>query len=184
MTVSQTPGLALIGYRGTGKSTVGQILADRLGKSFIDADLEIEFQAGCSIASIFSDQGESTFRDIESSVLINLTKRAADAVLATGGGVILRESNRLALRRFGFIVWLTAQADTLTDRLGSDPAGRPALTSAGLLGEIQEVLESRQPLYRAVADVSIATDGRSPEEVAQEILDAWSKRAEGPGASP
>ncbi|CAN5789270.1 shikimate kinase AroK [soil metagenome] len=184
MSIPHPPGLALIGYRGSGKSTVGRLLADRLGRPFVDADKEIEARAGRSIASIFANQGEAAFRDLEAAVLLDLIGRTDGAVLATGGGVILRESNREALRRYGFVAWLTADPETLVKRLGSDPAGRPALTSSGLLGEINEVLESRSPLYRAVADLSVDTSKDHPAEVAEAVLVAWKQWAEGPGASP
>ncbi len=88
-------GLALIGYRGTGKSTVGRMLADRLGRPFRDADIEIEARAGRSISSIFSECGEPAFRDWEERTLVELTLSFPDAILATGGGAILRPSNRV-----------------------------------------------------------------------------------------
>ena len=102
-------------------------------------------------------------------------------VLATGGGVVLRESNRRALKRFGFVVWLRADPNVLAGRLANDPAviGRPALTAAGTLAEIAEVLESRTPLYREAADAVVETEGRTPEAVADAVLEA--ARAAGAG---
>ncbi len=103
-------GLALIGYRGTGKSTVGRILADRLNRKFLDADLEIEARAGRSIRSIFTEWGEAVFRDWEEQTLAELTSAFPDAIVATGGGVVLREINRHRIRGLGFVVWLRADA--------------------------------------------------------------------------
>src|SRR5262245_34728391 len=98
---SPRQGLALIGLRGTGQSTVGRILADRLGRPFADADVELEAAAGLSIPSIFEEFGEPCFRDWEERVLGELTARPG-LILATGGGVVLRASNRQRLREFGF----------------------------------------------------------------------------------
>ena len=164
-------GLALVGYRGSGKTTVGRIVAARLGWPFADADQELEARAGRSIYAIFEESGEPAFRDLEESTLRDLTARHP-LVLATGGGAILRECNRLALREFGTVAWLRADPSTLTDRLGRASGNRPALTPAGLLGEIAEVLEARAPLYRDVADLVVETAGRPPAAIASEILAA------------
>jgi shikimate kinase len=165
-------GLALVGPRGTGKSTVGRLLADRLGRPFVDADAALEARAGRSIRSIFEELGEPAFRDLEQDLLAELTADRA-RVLATGGGVVLREANRRALKRFGQVVWLRAEPKALTARLAADPdalPGRPALTAAGTLHEIASVLDARAPLYREVADLLIDTDGRTPAEVADAVL--------------
>ena len=171
------PGLALVGYRGTGKSTVGRLVAERLGRPFVDADAALEARLGRSIRSVFEECGESAFRDREEALLAELTSTPG-RVLATGGGVVLRESNRAALRRFGFVVWLTAEPCNLAARLqkGAAAGVRPALTAAGTLGEIADVLSARTPLYRAVADAEIATDGRTPVEVAREVLASFADR--------
>src|SRR4051812_7830484 len=97
--------IALIGYRGTGKTAVAQQLALALGWDWVDADVEVELRSGKSIAAIFADDGEAAFRDLESAVLADLIDRE-QAVLALGGGVILREHNRELLRRAGLVVWL------------------------------------------------------------------------------
>jgi shikimate kinase len=167
--------LALVGYRGTGKTTVGRILADRLGWRFADADHELEARAGQSIASIFAEQGEPAFRELEESVLAELCTRS-ETVLSTGGGAILRATNRAALRSFGFVAWLTADPETLARRLTRDQSretARPALTSAGTLNEIADVLAARMTYYREVSDLEVETVGRSSHEVAQAILRAF-----------
>jgi shikimate kinase len=163
-------GVALVGYRGTGKSTVGRLLAERLNRPFQDADHALEARAGRSIREIFAEHGEPAFRDEEEATLRELVEQS-DLVLATGGGVILRESNRALLRQFGTVVWLTANEDVLGSRLCTDDAGlRPALTQAGLLAEIATVLKQRTPLYREVADLVVDTSQKTPFQVVDEIL--------------
>ena len=171
----QRRGLALIGARGTGKSTVGRVVAARLGLPFADADVELEARAGRSIASIFAEAGEPAFRDWEERVLDELTSGPA-CVLATGGGVVLRESNRRRLRQFGRVVWLSADPAAIAVRLAADPRGladRPALTAAGTLAEIAAIVAARASLYREAADEVIDTEGRNAEEVAEAVLDLW-----------
>ncbi len=171
-------GLALVGYRGTGKSTVGRIVAHRLGRPFADADREVEAAEGLSIRSIFAERGEPAFREAEARVIADLAGRMASGVVATGGGSVLDPGNRRALRRFGFVAWLAADPDTLAARLSRSGTGvldRPALTPLGTLAEIAEVLAARAPLYREVADAVIETAGRSVDQVADAVLDAWSR---------
>jgi shikimate kinase len=166
-------GLALVGSRGTGKSTVGRILARLSGRTFLDADLELEARAGRSVASIFSADGEPAFRDWEERTLAELIEQSPTAVIATGGGVVLREQNRQRLRDFGVVVWLTAEPAELASRLSADPralAARPALTTEGTIIEIGRVLEMRAPIYRAMADTVIDTVGSTPDEIAAAIL--------------
>lgn len=169
-------GLALIGCRGTGKSTVGRMVAARLDRTFLDADLELESRAGRPISAIFASWGEAVFRDWEERTLAELVTGFPDAVLATGGGVVVREANRALIRDFGFIVWLTADPGTLARRLESDRAAlaaRPALTSAGTIDEIAQVLDSRAHLYQALADTVIDTTGSPAEDVAAVVVERW-----------
>jgi shikimate kinase len=169
------PNIILIGYRGAGKTTVGHYLANRLGWTFADADDLIEAVAGQSIAEIFASEGEPGFRDREAAALAELCARPA-CVIATGGGAILREANRLLLRKSGFVVWLTAAPETVWSRLVTDPttAGRrPNLTPTGGFEEVRTLIAARAPLYRETADFAIASDSLSPETVADAILMAW-----------
>jgi shikimate kinase len=180
-TPSPREAVALVGYRGAGKTTVGRLLAARLGWDFLDADEALEAETGVSIPTIFATEGEPAFRDREAGVLRRLTSRDR-LVLATGGGAVLREENRAALRRFGAVVWLRTDPQTLRRRLGAGgAAGRPALTAAGTLAEIDAVLAAREPLYREVADVAIDTDGRRPGAIAAAILDALGRDLLPPG---
>jgi shikimate kinase len=171
-------GLSLVGYRGTGKTTVGRLIAGPLDRPFIDADRALEARFGMPIRAIFHERGEDSFRDWEEQILAEITA-GPFAVIATGGGVVLRESNRRRLKAFGPVVWLSAAPEVLARRLADDPealAGRPALTPSGTLDEIAGVLAARLPLYREVADVEVSTDGRTPEEVARAVLSALSSR--------
>jgi shikimate kinase len=165
----------LIGPRGSGKTTVGRLLAARLGWAFVDADEELETRAARSIADIFAVDGEPAFRALESDVLRDLAARYRH-VIACGGGVVLRPDNREILRTTGHCVWLTGDPATLADRLAVDPTTadrRPALTALPGRDEIEVVLREREPLYREVAHLTVATDGRSPDDVVSAILSAW-----------
>jgi len=157
----------LIGYRGTGKTTVGRELAERLRAVAVDADQWLEAAAGCSIRELFAAGGEQLFRDHESEAVRVLTARDG-LVVAWGGGVILRPENRVALRN-GFTVWLRATPATLWKRIAGDPSTgerRPNLTAAGGLEEIEQVLAARTPLYAAAADWEIDTERAAPAEIA------------------
>jgi shikimate kinase len=165
-------GVVLVGYRATGKSTVGRLLAGRLGLPFHDADPVLEARHGRPIRTIFTELGEPVFRDWEHQVLADLTA-GPPCVLATGGGAVLRPENRALLRGHGFVVWLSAPPDVLAARLAASPGGladRPALTPAGTRAEIAEVLTARMPLYREVADAEVATDGRTVDDVVAAVL--------------
>jgi shikimate kinase len=169
-------GLALVGYRGTGKSTVGRIVASRVDRPFLDVDSEIEARAGRSIAAIFAEWGEPAFRDWEERTLRELAVRYPGAVLATGGGAVLRPANRRLLADFGLVIWLQAEPAELARRLQADldiGSRRPSLTPAGTIAEIAHVLDSRRTLYHEVADASIDTLGRTPGEIAELILGLW-----------
>jgi shikimate kinase len=162
----------LIGYRGTGKTTVANELALRLGYESVDADDLVEKQAGKSISAIFAEQGEEAFRVLESQVLTALIQRR-NSVVSLGGGAVLREGNRAVIRAAGPVVWLTAGVDTIMQRLQSDPstAGRrPALTVTGGRKEIESLLNLRTPYYRECATLVVDTEGKIPAEVAEEIL--------------
>ena len=166
----------LIGPRGSGKTTVGRLLADRLGWTFVDADDVLEADCGRSIADIFAAEGESGFRAREARVIQGLV-RLRQTVVACGGGAVLRPENRDVLRSTGRCVWLTGDPATLCRRIQSDPmtaTRRPALTELPGPGEIELVVSEREPLYREVAHLTVATDGRSPDAIVSTILSAWS----------
>lgn len=164
--------LVLIGYRGTGKSTVARLLAATLGWERVDTDELIEQATGREIREIFATDGEAAFRDLESQAIKGCAGRRR-TVIATGGGAVLRPENRHALRESGRLVWLTAPPSVIIGRLREDPgtaSRRPPLTSADGLDEILRVLAEREPVYRSCADLTIDTQGRSPQEVTETIL--------------
>ena len=139
---------------GSGKSTVGRHLSRRLGLDFRDSDHVIEERIGCSIREFFAHEGEERFRDIEQAVIAELA--ASDVVLATGGGAVLREANRAALRAGGPVVYLRAGPEELYRRLRHD-RNRPLLQVADPQAKLRELYEQRDPLYREVATFTIET---------------------------
>ncbi len=160
--------IVLIGYRGTGKSTVASLLASDLRMPQICLDEEIVRKAGRRIPEIVADHGWGYFRDLESEVTEDYGKRDG-WVIDTGGGVILREKNVKNLQRNGTLVWLTAPPSVLIERI-KDDTERPALKDGKtFLEEVAEVLEERLPLYRSAAHWTIDVSARSPAEVASEI---------------
>jgi shikimate kinase len=161
----------LVGYRCTGKTTMAQLLAAALGWPWTDADQLLESRHGRTIAQLFQEGSESGFRALESELLEELCRSSA-RVIATGGGIILNPDNRARLKASGHVVWLQADPATIWRRLQADPATaarRPKLTTGGL-AEIEELLRRREPLYRACADCTVDTAGRSPEQVLKLIL--------------
>jgi shikimate kinase len=161
--------VVLIGYRGTGKSTVGKVVAAHLGRTMVSTDAEIVKRAGQSIPEIVAQHGWDYFRDLESQVCRDLAERDG-LVIDTGGGAILRSENVENLKRNGMLFWLRASVETITKRIGRDTQ-RPSLTGTkSFVDEVQEVLHERTPKYEAAANHVITTDGRSIVQIADEIL--------------
>ena len=172
--MNDTRPIALIGYRGTGKTTVAQILARQLKWDWVDADVEVELRAGKSIAAIFADEGEPAFRDLESLVVADLCTRER-TVLALGGGAILRETNREKIAACQAVVWLQASAEVLAERITRDAATagrRPNLTNHDGRTEIEVLLAQREPFYRTCATLEVDTENKEPAEIAGEIFAA------------
>lgn len=152
--------LTLIGYRATGKSTVAQPLAERLGWSWIDADVELERRAGRTIREIFDTGGEPEFRRLERETLIDLLKHDR-LVIAAGGGAVLNPETRQDFKDAGPVVWLKASVDTIEQRLYGDETTterRPNLTSTGGREEIERLLGQREPIYSDTASLIVETD--------------------------
>jgi shikimate kinase len=160
----------LIGARGSGKTTVAKLLAERLGWSYVDSDDEIEARAGKSIAEIFAAEGEAAFRDRESQVVADLAARDG-AVVALGGGAVMRPENRQAFEQ-ARVVWLTASPATLWGRVAGDAATagrRPQLSPQGGITEIIATLDARREIYRRCAHLVVDTEGKTPREIADAI---------------
>ncbi len=163
--------LFLIGYRCTGKSTVGRTLADRIGWPFVDTDQIIVETASAPIARIVAEKGWPYFREQERMALANVAAGNRQ-VVATGGGIILDARNMAAMQASGSVVWLMAGEWVIRTRLLADAAtagSRPALTNRGLIAEISAVLAERTPLYAKAADLTIDTDGMAISSICDRI---------------
>ncbi len=167
----------LIGYRCTGKSTVGRWLAEQLGWAFVDSDEEIVRTHGMTIQHIVAAQGWEGFRIKEKRAMERIC--AMDRrVVGTGGGVILDPDNVSRMQKTGVVFWLKAGPRTIRQRMKKDRSGplRPSLTATGTDREVEEVLSQREPLYRRAAEFAIETDGLSPESVGQQVAERMQKR--------
>lgn len=160
----------LVGPMGAGKSTVGRFLAERLGYEFIDSDHEIEARTGVTIPMIFDIEGEAGFRQREMTVIDELTQRP-NIVLATGGGVVLAEDNRRALRSRGFVIYLRSSVESLVQRTKND-RNRPLLQTDDPEKVIRQILEARDPLYMEIADLVVETQQVSVFRVVKQIHEA------------
>ena len=164
---SVSDNIFLVGPMGVGKTTVGSQLARMLRYEFIDSDQEIEKHTGASISLIFDIEGEDGFRVREARMIDELTGRK-HIVLSTGGGSVLNEVSRQHLRSKGFTIYLKASNELLHERLQKS-RNRPLMETDDKLAVIKKLTEEREPLYRAVADATVLTAGRSAHDVAQEI---------------
>ena len=161
--------IVLIGYRGTGKSSVGRLLAARLGRELVSTDTEVVKRAQHTIPEIVAREGWEYFRELESDICRELAGRD-QLVIDTGGGAILRAQNVEALKKNGTVFWLTASIDTIVKRIGGDTQ-RPSLTGTkSFVDEIQDVLRERTSKYQAAADHVIATDDRSIDQLVETLL--------------
>jgi len=165
--------IVLIGFMGTGKTTVGRQLAERLGLTFIDMDDCIVERAGKPIPAIFADDGEPAFRELERQVAVDLSSRRGQ-VIATGGGVVLNPANIRDLETNGLLVALTATPGVILERLRHD-TGRPLLSDGDKGGKIRTLLASRQHLYNAIP-LKIDTDLLTSEAVARQIMDLYASQ--------
>jgi shikimate kinase len=160
----------LVGMMGAGKSSVGRRLAEMAGRPFVDTDQLIQARLGRPIPQIFQIYGEATFRDHETSVLRGL--EAEGQVLATGGGIVLREQNWTEMARLGRTAYLRASIATLMGRLEQSKKRRPLLATVEWRDRLARLMEVREPLY-ARADLVIDVDGRTMEAVASHLLDRF-----------
>ncbi|ETR68206.1 MAG: Shikimate kinase [Candidatus Magnetoglobus multicellularis str. Araruama] len=164
--------ISLIGYRGTGKSVVAEILSNRLQMKSIGMDARIVEKAGKSIPDIVDSQGWTAFRDMESDVVRELTA-LDNIIIDTGGGVIERSENINTMKANACIFWLKASTQTIVSRIQGDTE-RPSLTGEkSFTDEVDEVLKRRTPIYASAAQYEIDTEHLSPEQVADKIIEIW-----------
>ncbi len=161
--------IVLIGYRGTGKSTVAKLLGQRLGRNVVSTDAEVIAKAQLPIPEIVEKYGWDHFRGIETEICQALSHQDG-LVIDTGGGAILKEPNVIALKTNAVTFWLTAEIATIVSRIGGDTQ-RPSLSGTKtFIEEIEEILKERTPKYQVAADHVIPTDHSSPEQVVDAIL--------------
>lgn len=162
--------IILIGYRGTGKSVVGKILAKKMNMTLVGMDALIVEHAGMSIPKIVDEFGWDRFRELETKEALNIASQD-NQIVDTGGGVIERDENMKALGKTGPVFWLTASVDIIVDRI-QDDTNRPALVEGKTFTEeVAEVLECRNPKYKAASQHEIDTDELTPDQVARKIMD-------------
>ena len=172
----ETPGsigvtnLVLVGPMGSGKSSVARELAGRTGRRWEDTDRLIVAQAGVSIAAIFAAHGEAHFRELETAALGSLTTRTG-LVIATGGGIVVREENRTLLQKLGVVVWLTAREEVLFERVSRNRR-RPLLHTADPRATLRDLLARREALYQACAHLTVDTSDEPHARVVDTILTA------------
>lgn len=167
--------LILVGFAGTGKSTIGKIAASRLGWTFVDTDAYIEHMQGMSISRIFEEEGEQAFRDLEHEHLRSILT-GKHQVISTGGGIVLRESNRQMMLQEGLVIALTAELETIVSRVQNEPH-RP-LFQGNLREKVGTLMQARKEAYR-FADMQIRTDAGTPDELADSLLQQFHEWKEG-----
>jgi len=173
----QSGNLILVGMMGSGKTTMGRTLAKHLGKTFVDSDEEIQKRTGVTIPHIFDIEGEAGFRLRESAALHALAERD-NMVLATGGGAVLAEQNRLALQQNGIVIYLNASVYDLWQRTRHD-RNRPLLQTADPYARLTELFQQRDPLYQQVADIVIHSGKQSVHALMLRLADEIEKFKEG-----
>jgi shikimate kinase len=161
--------IVLIGMRGSGKTTVGKILAQKLGRELVEMDELIAQRAGLTIPEMVERHGWERFRDIEEEITGEVTGRN-NMVNAAGGGVVTREQNIARLKENGVLVWLKANLDTLVERVAEDNQRPPLVEGRSRWGDMEMTLEERKPLYQRAADLVVNTENKTPEEVADLVI--------------
>jgi len=169
MTSDSSGNVYLIGPMGSGKTTIGQRVARRLGLEFHDSDHELEAQTGASVSLIFDVEGEAGFRERETRMLEQLTRRRG-VLVATGGGVVLRERNRELLKRSGLVVYISTSVAQQLRRLNRDRS-RPLLQTGDRKAKLARLAEQRNPLYEELADIEYPSQNRGLDATAKALAD-------------
>lgn len=164
--------LWLIGMMGSGKTVVGEKVAALTRVPFVDTDRLIELEYHQTVAEIWETAGEEAFRSLEGAMIAGIAAGGVKSVVATGGGAILAERSREAMKQSGLVIWLTAGIGVLHQRLAIDRT-RPLLDAPDIATRLTALLDERRRWYTQVADHEIDTTGKSPEHVAGEVVDLW-----------
>lgn len=167
----------LVGYRGCGKSTVGRLLAAKIDWTCVDTDDMVESASGLSIKEIFAKEGEESFRKLEESAVAAAAARELPTIISLGGGAVLREANAKQISANGSCIWLKGSAEELFKRISADATSadrRPDLSDRGGYIEVVELLSKREPIYEELSDLTVLTDGKTPDEIVLEIA-GWLK---------
>ena len=160
--------IVLIGFMACGKSTIGTMLADRLGYSLVDTDEEIVKEQGKSINDIFAQEGEPYFRNLETQMVEKMCDTLDGCVISTGGGLPITKGNDEILKKLGTVIYLTVTKETVLERIKGDTT-RPLLAQDAK-ERTQKLLEYRKPIYEMAADYSVKTDSRKVEDIVEEII--------------
>lgn len=160
----------LVGFMGSGKSTIGAVLQNKLQMQLVEMDARIVKEQGMSINDIFAQYGESHFRDLESQLILDIGNEG-NTIVSCGGGVVLREQNTQNMKKSGKIVYLKASPETIFERV-KHSTDRPILNGNMNVEYISELMEKRRPLYEAAADITIVTDQKSREQICEAIIKA------------
>jgi shikimate kinase len=167
----------LIGFMGSGKTTTGEVLSRKLGIPVSDTDAMIEKRENMSVNEIFDRYGENAFRDMETELLLSLQSDPRKRILSAGGGMPVREINRKLMKKLGTVIYLQADSQTLLERLAGDTS-RPKLKGGDLFSRITSLMAQREAIYLSASSIRVRTDGKTPEEVAEEILSALETASE------
>lgn len=162
--------IVLIGFMGSGKTTIGKVLEEKINLPFADTDKLIEIEEKCKISNIFSDKGEEYFRMLETAILKKLTATNGRVIISTGGGIVINPENIALLKQLGKVFYLRIKPETVIKRLEGDKT-RPLLAGEDKLIKVNKLMETRKKLYEEAANIIIDVDFLSVEEIIKKILD-------------
>lgn len=165
--------LVLVGLMGAGKTTVGQVCADRLGRAFVDTDDLVRIATGRTIPELFAERGEDGFRAAERDAVADACASPAPLVIACGGGAVVDAENRRSIASTGFVVWLQASPAVLADRVEADGTERPLLAPRGATATLERLSIARSAAYEAAADAVVDTEGLDVSAVADAVLEVF-----------